>query len=169
VFLDRDGVINRRPPEGLYITSPGELELLPDAVDAIARLNRHGFLVFVVTNQRCIARGIVPAEVIAQIHEHMLRSIAAGGGCVDRIYLCPHDYGDACQCRKPKPGMLRQASAEYALNLEACWMVGDNLSDVEAGRAAGCHTMFFGESTCALADCSVPNLAVAVTTILAQA
>jgi len=141
VFLDRDGVLNRPPPEGWYVTAVADLVLLPGAADAIARLNHAGFVVLVVTNQRCIARGIISAETVAEIHERLLRDIQANTGRIDRIYVCPHDDNEACDCRKPKPGMLRRAEREFELDLPNCWMVGDQESDVQAGRRAGCRTI----------------------------
>jgi D-glycero-D-manno-heptose 1,7-bisphosphate phosphatase len=168
VFLDRDGVINRRPPEGLYITSPDEFVLLPGVAGAIIRLNESGFLVIVATNQRCIARGIVAADVVNVIHERMLQEVVASGGRIDRVYLCPHDYADACECRKPKPGMLRRAALEYALDLPDCWMVGDSASDIEAGRGAGCRTVFVGGAVGVAADFVAADLCEAVEQILKQ-
>ena len=168
VFLDRDGVINRRPAEGLYITSPEELVLLPGVAAAIQRLNENGYLVFVATNQRCIARGSVSAETVGRIHERMTQEIAAGGGHIERVYFCPHGYGDSCECRKPRPGMLRQAAQEHALDLANCWMVGDNISDVEAGCAAACRTVLVGEENFATADFVAGNLTEAVNTILTE-
>ena len=166
VFLDRDGVINRRPPEGLYINSLAEFEILPGVNEAIAQLNQHGYLVIVATNQRCIARGIVAAEVVTQIHEHMLRESAATGAEIAHIYVCPHDYSDACECRKPKPGMLLQAAQDYSLDLAQSWMVGDSASDVGAGRAARCRTVLVGDDDGVGADFMAHDLGEAVRKIL---
>ena len=167
VFLDRDGVINQRPPEGLYITSTEELHLLPGVVDAIARLKHAGYRVFIVTNQRCIARGIASADVVAQIHDWLLQLLAVGHAAIDRIFVCPHDDADVCSCRKPKPGMLLQAACDFDLDLSECWMVGDSRSDIEAGRAAGCWTFFIGAGDCSEADGKASSLADAVDKILA--
>jgi D-glycero-D-manno-heptose 1,7-bisphosphate phosphatase len=167
VFLDRDGVINRRASEGLYINSLDEFEMLPHVGEAISRLNKNGFLVFVATNQRCIARGIVTSEAVRDIHDHLQRTVKAAGGEITRIYVCPHDYGDACACRKPKPGLLRQAARDYSLELSMSWMVGDKSSDIDAGTLAGCRTVFIGASGCAAANATAADLPEAVARILA--
>ncbi len=169
VFLDRDGVINRPAPEGLYITSPDDLILLPGASEAISSLNQSGFRVIVITNQRGIARGLVAAEAVEQIHARLRQVVGESSGWIDHIYVCPHDYKDACECRKPKPGMLQQAAREYSLEMDRCWMVGDKDSDVEAGRAAGCRTILLGATQGSAADVAVKSLAAAVEHILGDA
>ncbi len=166
VFLDRDGVINRPAPEGLYITSPNDFILLPGAAEAISRLNQSGFRVIVVTNQRGIARGLIAAETVEQIHARLRQVVGETGGWIDHIYTCPHDYEDACDCRKPKPGMLQRAAREHSLNLDSCWMVGDKASDMEAGRAAGCRTVLVGIANDLAVDMAVKSLAEAVEHIL---
>jgi len=168
VFLDRDGVINRAPLDGLYITSPDDLVLLPGVVEAICRLNRSGFRVFVVTNQRGIARGLVSAQMVEAIHARLQQAVCDSGGAIDHIYVCPHDKRDACACRKPKPGMLQQAAREYSLQLATCWMVGDKTSDIAAGRAAGCRTVLMSGSRDITADFFAASLAEAVDHILAE-
>jgi len=167
VFLDRDGVINRRPPEGLYIGSVAEFAILPGVSEAIAKLNQRGYLVFVVTNQRCIARGIVPADSVEQLHQHLLRETAASGAHITHVYVCPHDYADACECRKPNPGMLLEAARSYSLDMTRSWMVGDSPSDIAAGRAAGCRTVFLGGDKEVQTDINATALADAVEKILA--
>jgi len=169
VFLDRDGVINRPPPEGLYITSPDDFALLTGVVEAICRLNHGGFRVFVVTNQRGIARGLVSAQIVEEIHSRLQHAVGDSGGSIDHIYVCPHDDRDACACRKPKPGMLQQAARDYSLHLARCWMVGDKASDVAAGRAAGCRTVLLSGSRDTAADFSAATLTEAVDHILAEA
>jgi len=156
VFLDRDGVINRPPLDGLYINSPGDIVLLPGVVEAICRLNHSGFRVFFVTNQRGIARGLVSAQMVEAIHARLRRAVCDSGGCIDHICVCPHDDRDACACRKPKPGMLQQAAREYSLQLATCWMVGDKTSDIAAG------------SRYITADFFAASLAEAVDHILAE-
>jgi D-glycero-D-manno-heptose 1,7-bisphosphate phosphatase len=169
VFLDRDGVINRPPPDGLYIASPDDFILLPGVVEAICRLNHSGFRVFVVTNQRGIARGLVSAQIVEEIHAWLQQAVCDSGGSIDHIYVCPHDAPDGCACRKPKPGMLQQAARVYSLHLASCWMVGDKASDIAAGRAAGCRTVLMSGSRDTTADFSAANLAAAVDYILAEA
>jgi len=169
VFLDRDGVINRPPPEGLYLTSADDFILLPGVAEAIGRLNQAGFRVIVVTNQRGIARGLVSARTVEEIHARLRMAVREDGGEIDHVYVCPHDYGDACACRKPKPGMLQQAAREYFLNLAECWMVGDKACDIAAGQAAGCHTVMVSGEGEVPADFAAANLAEAVDHILVAA
>ena len=168
VFLDRDGVINRRAPEGHYINSLAEFKILPGVTEAISRLNGSGFLVLVATNQRCIARGIVPAEVVAQIHATLRQQVEHGGGRIDGVYVCPHDYGDVCNCRKPKPGMLLQAAKDFGLDLSQCWMVGDCATDIKAGHSAGCRTVAIGAVKGVNADFTAATLAEAVEQIFTK-
>jgi D-glycero-D-manno-heptose 1,7-bisphosphate phosphatase len=139
-FLDRDGVINRKAPKGKYITRWEEVEFLPGVVDAIKLLRRSGFRVIVVTNQRCVARGLINIPELEALHQRMLRYLAEGGAIADAVYYCPHGKQAACGCRKPAPGMLLDAARDHQLDLASSWMIGDSEVDVEAGRRAGCHT-----------------------------
>jgi D-glycero-D-manno-heptose 1,7-bisphosphate phosphatase len=168
VFLDRDGVINEKAPEGSYIMSADQFVVLPGAVEAIARLTRNDLLVFVVTNQRCIGKGIATVEDVAEIHERLSQAVADAGGRIEQIYVCPHDYKDACLCRKPKPGMLLQAAREHSLTLSECWMIGDSMSDVSAGREAGCRTVLVDATHTGNADITADSLSDAVDKILAK-
>jgi len=140
VFLDRDGVINKKAPEGDYVTCWEDFKFLPDAVEAVARLNAAGFYVIVVTNQRCIARGLLTVPQLEIIHQRMLESLAANGARVDAIYYCPHEMEPICRCRKPAPGMILDAARDHGIELAASWMIGDSDIDIEAGKGAGCRT-----------------------------
>jgi D-glycero-D-manno-heptose 1,7-bisphosphate phosphatase len=139
-FLDRDGVINRKPPEGQYVTHWEGMHFLPDVAGAIALLNRADFRVIVVTNQRCVAKGLVSAAALEAMHQQMSEELAAGGAKIDEIYYCPHEKYPPCFCRKPAPGMLLAAARAHDIDLTASWMIGDSEIDVEAGRNAGCRT-----------------------------
>lgn len=137
VFLDRDGTINRKAPEGEYVTGPDALELLPGAAAAIARLNAAGVPVAVVTNQRGIALGRMSEEDLAAVHRRLAERLAAGGARVDAVVHCPHAK-DACDCRKPRPGMLLDAGERLGgVDLAASAIVGDAPSDMAAGEAVG--------------------------------
>jgi len=137
VFLDRDGVINAKMPEGSYVRSPAELTLLDGAAGAIARLNRAGFRVIVASNQRGIALGLYTAEDVQAIHSALQDLLARQDAHVDAFYFCPHDRGQ-CNCRKPLPGLFEQAVAEFPqIAAEASAMLGDSLSDVEFARRLG--------------------------------
>ena len=139
-FLDRDGVINRKAIGDEYVTRWEDLHLLPGAVRAISLLNQFGYLVIVVTNQRCVAKGLLSRGELEHIHARMCEEVAATGGRIDHVYYCPHEKEPPCECRKPSPGMLLVAAREHGIDLEPSWMIGDSEDDVEAGRIAGCRT-----------------------------
>jgi D-glycero-D-manno-heptose 1,7-bisphosphate phosphatase len=169
VFLDRDGVINRRPPEGEYVTRWEEMYLLPGAALAIARLNRAGFRVIVVSNQRCVAKGLLTAADLDSMHRRMCDVLAEAGATLDGVYYCPHEKEPPCSCRKPSPGMLLEAARAHQIDLAASWMVGDSEIDVEAGISAGCKTarlLSDGQARQAKADVVAPSLIEAIHEIL---
>jgi D-glycero-D-manno-heptose 1,7-bisphosphate phosphatase len=139
-FLDRDGVINRKAPEGQYVTRWEDMEFLPGACDAIRLLNHSGFLVVVVSNQRCIAKGLLSTDELESMHARMRREFEAAGAKIDAIYYCPHDTQPPCGCRKPEPGMLLNAARTHDIDLAASWVIGDSEHDVEAGKKVGCRT-----------------------------
>jgi D-glycero-D-manno-heptose 1,7-bisphosphate phosphatase len=140
VLLDRDGTLNRKAPDGAYITDPDSLEVLPGAGEAVRRLNDAGVAVAVVTNQRCVALGIVSETMLDEIHARLRDDLAAAGAHVDAIYYCPHHEG-TCACRKPAPGMLEAAAQRFGAAPQQTVMVGDADSDVEAGRRFGARTI----------------------------
>ena len=141
VFLDRDGVINRKHPEDGYVTCWEDLRFLPGVAESIALLNHANFRVIVVSNQRCVARGLVTPQTLDSIHQRMCDWLAAAGARIDAIYYCPHETQPPCSCRKPAPGMLLTAAREHQVDLAASWMIGDSEIDIEAGRNAGCRTV----------------------------
>ena len=141
VFLDRDGVVNRKPFEGEYVTRWEEMEILPGVAKAITLLNRANFKVIVVTNQRCIAKALVTSAEVELIHDRMCRVLGDAGATIDAVYYCPHDKRPPCVCRKPAPGMLLLAAREHEIDLTESWMIGDSDIDVAAGRSAGCKTV----------------------------
>ena len=140
VFLDRDGVINQRPPEGDYITRWEDFHILPGVAEGIALLNHAGFSVIVVTNQRCVAKGQLSEADLQQMHERMTDDLARAGANIDATFYCPHEIEPRCDCRKPAPGMLLSAARLHGIDLRASWMIGDSDNDVEAGHNAGCKT-----------------------------
>lgn len=168
VFLDRDGVINVKAPEGQYITRWEEFQFLPDVADAIARLNRAHFSVIVVSNQRGIAKGLMTVDALDEIHRRMLAQLAALNARIDAIYFCPHGTDARCACRKPAPGMLVQAAKDHGIDLPNSWMVGDSDSDLLAGKNAGCRTVRIvrsGASTEVASDLVAQSLIEAVQAI----
>jgi D-glycero-D-manno-heptose 1,7-bisphosphate phosphatase len=141
VFLDRDGTINRKAPDGQYITSPGSLALLPGADRAVRRLNDAGVKVIVVTNQRGVSLGHMDESDLERIHMALQEMLGRAGAHVDRFYTCTHDIG-ACACRKPAPGLLLAALDDDPVIASAPYvMIGDQPSDIEAGRSAGAATI----------------------------
>jgi|SRR5882672_7117062 len=140
VFLDRDGVINRKAPEGQYITHWEDMEILSGVVEAIQQFGKAEFKVVVVTNQRCVAKGLLGEAELQDLHLKLTELLASRGAVIDAIYYCPHEKNAGCSCRKPAPGMLLTAAREHEINLGESWMVGDSPSDLRAGKSAGCRT-----------------------------
>jgi len=137
VFVDRDGVIIRNRPD--YVRSWSEAELLPGAVDALATLSQNGHRVVVVTNQSAIGRGLVRSKDVRIIHRHLAEAVERAGGRIDSFLVCPHTPEAGCSCRKPRPGLLLKAQRQMKVDLASAYMVGDQPSDVEAARRAGCR------------------------------
>ena len=189
VFLDRDGVINRKLPEGEYVSSWERFELLPGVLEAMQALKAAGLRVVVVTNQRGVALGRYSTADVEAIHARLQALLTEGGRSagavgqagqagVDAFYYCPHDKR-MCRCRKPLPGMFEQAQAQFPrIEAERSVMVGDSLSDIEFGRAVGMRTIFVRgdaahrkpgwEQGEAMADAAADDLPAAVRLLLAD-
>jgi D-glycero-D-manno-heptose 1,7-bisphosphate phosphatase len=152
-FLDRDGTINVKAAEGDYITAPEQVRLLPGAAAAIRQLNDLGALVVVVTNQRGISLGRMTADDLHDVHERLSVTLAAQAGArVDAFFFCPHDHGQ-CDCRKPRPGMLRDAVHRFPeIDLDASVMIGDAPGDVAAAERFGLRSLQLGRDAADLAD-----------------
>jgi D-glycero-D-manno-heptose 1,7-bisphosphate phosphatase len=151
-FLDRDGVLNRKMPEGQYVTRWEEMRFLPGAAEAIILLRQAGFHVIVVSNQRCVAKGLLTVPDLESMHRRMCEKFAAEGAKIDAVYYCPHDTQPPCTCRKPAPGLLLEAAKAHQIDLRSSWMIGDTASDMEAGRSAGCKTALLQDAS-ASPDC----------------
>jgi D-glycero-D-manno-heptose 1,7-bisphosphate phosphatase len=151
VFLDRDGVLNRRPPVAGYVRRPEDIEWLPGALEAVRRLTEGGARLIVISNQAGIARGAMTVSDLAAVEESMRREIAAAGGEIERFIYCPHGWDDGCDCRKPRPGMLYQAQREFDLDLTRTPFIGDDERDGQAAASAGCP-FFLVTDDCALSD-----------------
>ncbi|MFA4912266.1 MAG: D-glycero-beta-D-manno-heptose 1,7-bisphosphate 7-phosphatase [Comamonadaceae bacterium] len=136
IVLDRDGVINRE--SDAFVKTPDEWIALPGSLQAIARLNHDGWRVVVASNQSGLARGLFDMHALNEIHAKFKRELAAAGGHVDAIFICPHGPDDGCTCRKPLPGMFHDIQRRYDTSLRGVPTVGDSLRDVQAGAAAGC-------------------------------
>ncbi len=136
VILDRDGVINFDSPD--YIKSPAEWRPIPGSLEAIARLNQHGFQVAVATNQAAISRGLFDMKTLNAIHQKLHLSAQAVGAHIDAIFFCPHAADEFCECRKPRPGMLKSIGERFDTSLKGVPMVGDALRDMQAAFEVGC-------------------------------
>jgi D-glycero-D-manno-heptose 1,7-bisphosphate phosphatase len=130
IILDRDGVINQDSDD--YIKSPDEWIPIPGSLDAIARLNHAGYLVYVTTNQSGIARGLFDIETLNAIHLKLYTELQKIGGRVQAILFCPHGPNEDCDCRKPKPGLYEEVARRAQTPLNEIWVVGDSYRDIEA-------------------------------------
>ena len=140
IFLDRDGTMNVKPPKACYIEKPEDFVWLPQAKEAIKLLKDNDYFIILITNQAGIARKMITEEALSQIHNKMQADLSEVNACIDKIYICPHNWDEGCSCRKPKPGMLFQAQKELSLNLKESILIGDDERDIIAGKAAGCTT-----------------------------
>lgn len=145
IILDRDGVLNQKPPKAEYVRNRAEFFWLPGAKEAIALLKQKGYKVIIVTNQAGIARGLMTEADLEKIHAAMKSDVDDAGGSVDAIYHCPHGWDENCDCRKPKPGMLFAAQRDFSLDLTKTYFIGDDERDREAGEKAGCKTLLVTE------------------------
>ena len=146
LFLDRDGVINEPPLGARYITAPDQLHLMEGAAEGIERFRRQGYTAIVVTNQRCVAAGLISHDILNQIHERMRDLLRAQGTNVEDILVCPHSDHGRCECRKPKAGLLSQAAQKHAICLADSILIGDSERDIAAGQTAGCRTILLGRT-----------------------
>ncbi len=145
VFLDRDGTINK---EVEYLRDLGRLRILPGAGRAIAKLNRLGFLVVIVTNQPVVARGWLDEKELDEIHAILIRRLKKDGAKIDAVYYCPHHpkanlkkYRLFCRCRKPNIGMITKAVKKFKINIKKSFMVGDSTRDILTGKRVGLKTI----------------------------
>jgi D-glycero-D-manno-heptose 1,7-bisphosphate phosphatase len=172
VFLDRDGVIVEN--RDAYIRCWDDVAFVPGAVEALVRLAASPFAVVVVTNQSAVGRGLLSLDEALRINRQIVDVLVRAGARVDGAYLCPHHPEDDCACRKPRPGLLEQAAREHDLDLGRSWLVGDALSDLEAGRAVGARAVLVrtgrGRAQAELHGLeAVPDLAAAVDMIFGAA
>jgi D-glycero-D-manno-heptose 1,7-bisphosphate phosphatase len=145
VFLDRDGTLIE---EAGYLDRLDRIRLFPYTIDAVRLLNRAGLAVCVVSNQSGVARGFFDEAFVNETHAHLSSTFSHGGATVDAFYYCPHhpegkvgEYGRACDCRKPRPGLLERAAREHGIDLKRSFVVGDRSNDVDSGRAVGARSL----------------------------
>ena len=136
VFLDRDGVINVKQPDGQYVCHWDQFQWIEPTIDWIRLFKALDFLVIVVTNQRAVARGLMTLEQLQNIHQRMVEQLASRGAVIDDVFACPHEV-DACDCRKPRPGMIHAARDRWQIDLAASIMIGDSPSDRELAENCG--------------------------------
>jgi D-glycero-D-manno-heptose 1,7-bisphosphate phosphatase len=146
LFMDRDGTISE---EVGYVNHPSRFRLFPYSADAIKLLNDNGWLAILVTNQAGVARGYFSEDVILNVHDQLRKGLETSSAKLDAIYYCAHHpsvgeppYRFDCDCRKPKTGLINRATADFQIDLERSWMVGDRYGDVELARNAGLHSAF---------------------------
>lgn len=179
VFLDRDGVINKKMPEGAYVARTADLEILPGVEEAIGRLNQAKLRVIVVSNQRGIALGLYTSEAVRSIHDKLQLALGLRGAHIDGFYFCPHDRGE-CRCRKPLPGLFEQAQTDFpGIQADESAMIGDSLSDIEFGSRLGMYTVYIrgsfetrkagAEQARLLADATCDSLSEAVDLVCSRA
>lgn len=137
VILGRDGILNVYRED--HVTTPDEWQPVPGALEAVARLNHAGWHTVVATNQSGIGRGMIDMASVNAVHQRMMQRLAEVGGRLDAVFFCPHTPEDNCDCRKPKPGLMRQIALRYGIDLRTVPMVSDTLRDLQAARAAGCE------------------------------
>jgi len=141
IFFDRDGIVNESPGSG-YVERWEDFKLLTEFVRVLRLVREAGYQAVVVSNQRCVSLGKVSRETVDDMHDRLWRVLREEYGLelLDILY-CPHGAADACECRKPRPGMLLEASRRHGIDLTSSWMIGDQERDIEAGRRAGCRTI----------------------------
>lgn len=142
-FLDRDGTINE---DRGYVHRIEEFIFLPGAVEAIKTINRHNCPVVVVTNQSGVARGYYARRELEALHCRVNTLLSGEGAYIDAFYYCPHHPDERCCCRKPRPGMLLRAAFEMGIDLGQSFMIGDKISDVQAGLQAGCQSIIINSA-----------------------
>lgn len=139
VFLDRDGVINKERKD--YVKTIDEFEIYENISECIKKLKDNGFKIIVITNQSAINRGLTDHYKIQEIHESLQTYLKNHGTIIDAFYYCPHRPDEGCFCRKPNLGLIKNATKDWNIDLKSSWMIGNNDSDVLAGKNAGCRSI----------------------------
>jgi D-glycero-D-manno-heptose 1,7-bisphosphate phosphatase len=177
VFMDRDGTVAE---EIGYVRDPSKFTVFPWTGSAVRRINESGMAAVLVTNQSAIGRGLIDHTLVETVHERLVSHLGGAGAHLDGLFYCPHHPNDGCDCRKPNPGLLRQAGMELNLDLSRSFMIGDSYTDIRAGHAVGARTVLVltghgnaqrethAESE-VQPDCVVPTLEDAVEWVLEMA
>ena len=144
LMIDRDGTINRRPPNGGYLTRWDDFVWLEDNVEAMLRLTKAGYRFVVISNQAGIGRGIVDRATVDDINRKMVAGLSERGIDIVDVYICPHHPDEKCDCRKPAPGMFRRAAREHSFRIDRSIYIGDDPRDAVAAYNAGCPSVLIG-------------------------
>lgn len=175
VLLDRDGVINQRIPHG-YVTSWSQFRFLPGVLEGLQRLAAADYSAIVVSNQAGVGKGLMSSSALDQITRRFVRKVRVHGGSVRRVYYCTHRKQDRCPCRKPRPGLLFQAQADYHFSFSETYLIGDSLSDLAAAGWASCPMVLVKANAASLLKTSmlqprfiVPDFRAAVNAVLGVA
>ena len=148
VLLDRDGVINRRIVSG-YVTCWEKFVFLPSALEALRLLNEKNYRVIVVSNQAGVGKGLMTAAHLDEITRRFVAEVETQGGRILAVYYCTHRAEDGCECRKPKPGLLRRAQAEHHFDFGRTFVVGDTEGDLLTAHAVGCPAIMVSDTRAA--------------------
>ncbi len=146
VFVDRDGVLNKRVVKG-YVKKVSEFEWCPLALASLHLLNQFMCKIFIVTNQAGVGKGIMTLLDLHHIHEKLLQDVNQAGAKIEHIYFCTHTKEENCNCRKPNAGLFIKAAKEYHLDLTKSILIGDSLTDIQAGKKVGCKTILVESCT----------------------
>jgi histidinol-phosphate phosphatase family protein len=162
LLIDRDGVINEKAPRGEYIGEWSDFVFISGTIDGLKELSREGFEFIIISNQAGIGRGVLSAAAVKEINDRMKKYLEGQNIPVKGIYVCPHHWEDNCDCRKPAPGMLLQASKDFLFRLDKTFFIGDDVRDCQAAHNAGCKSIFLGEAVEVekLSDNEAPRLIV---------
>jgi D-glycero-D-manno-heptose 1,7-bisphosphate phosphatase len=141
ILLDRDGVINRRIPNG-YVTSWDKFDFLPGALEGLRLLALNNFTTLIVSNQSCVGKGLISSRDLDTLTQRFLIEVALAGGHIAHVYYCRHSENDCCSCRKPLPGLINEAQSHFHFLPSETFLVGDSRADLQAADAAGCPSIF---------------------------
>lgn len=174
VLLDRDGVINKRIKDG-YVTSWDQFVFLPAALDALRLLNENGYAAIVVSNQACVGKGLISTFELEGITRRFVEEVGKHRGRIHAVYYCTHREEDACDCRKPKPGLLLKAQKDHRFSFAETFLIGDSETDLQTAHEVGCRALLISEgasetpSGLSQPPCGIlPNLYWAARFILGQ-
>lgn len=155
IFLDRDGVIIQNREN--YVLNWDEVVFIPAALEALRLLSHSPYQIVIISNQSAIGRGIITLDQAETINQQIIEKINQDGGRIDGSFICPHSPHDHCSCRKPLPGLLLQAADALSIDLSASYMIGDSLTDIEAGIAAGIKKLFLVQTGRGQAQLNLPE------------